>query len=987
MFRRILAYCIIALIPSLAEAQLVTTSAGKTDTTGTADGTGTSATFNNPHGVACDKWGNVYIADRLNHRIRKISAGNVVTTLAGSGAIGGFDGTGTAASFYEPWGIACDTSGNIYVADTKNYKIRKITPAGVVTTIAGTGAFGTTNGPAVLAKFGFPTGICVADDGTIYVADHQTHTIRKIAAGNVTTIAGTAFMSGNNDGTGTGASFNRPYGIELDKNGNILVADEWNHLIRSVTPAGVVTTIAGVGIIGSTDGNPMASMFNYPWDVTVDNNNNIYVADGYNYTVRKITSGGFPVVSTFAGTAGISGAVNGLGPQASFDGATGIAFNSYSHEFYVCDAYNHLIRKITLVSAVNITMTSNHSNNKFCYGDSITITANPSNLSNYSFYEGSSLLGTSANGVLTLPSLPSGIHNINCTALDTSGATALSTLLKITVSAPITAIVNPAGPIIICPGDTATLTANPGFQYAWSNGITTQSIKVITAGNYYVTLTDTIGCSGQSAPVQVITRPAPLATISPAGPVTKCPGDSVTLSAGGGQTYLWSTGSTLQNIIISAAGNYTVIVTDTSGCNATAGPVSVSNYSIPPATITPANYVIIIVGDSAQLTASSGSSYLWSNGATTQMITVADSGTYTVTVTSSGGCTSVAPQVLVIPITSSTLVNIFGATTFCEGDSVLLSSNLALGNQWYFNGALIPGATDDQYYAADSGYYYDIVTQPNGTSVKSDSISVTVMPAPNAPVVADAAICEGETALLTVQPDGATTFQWYDQQTGGTQVATGLSYTTPPLTITTGYFVQATGTNGCVNAFREIVQAIVTPAPVAGFNQVIQSAGAGSFLVNFTQTAGVGFACYWDFGDPSSSDNTSFVENPSHQYSIAGNYNVMLIVSNLAGCPDTIIKTVTVTNSTEIFIPTSFTPNQDGANDLFLVRGPNLREIDMSIYNQWGELIFHQSGASVSWDGTRKGSRLQNATYTYAIQVVLQNGSKRSFNGKISVIR
>jgi len=986
MLRKSLLYLVFVAWCSNAGAQLVSTVAGKQDTTGTADGIGVNATFNSPHGVTCDKSGNIYIADRFNHKIRKIAPGNAVTTFAGSGSIGGFDGTGTAASFYEPWGIACDTAGNVYVADTKNYKIRKITPAGVVTTIAGTGTFGTTNGPAALARFGFPTGICVADNGTIYVADHQTHTIRKISAGTVSTLAGTAFVSGSNDGPGATASFNRPYGIELDVNGNILVADEWNHLIRSVTPAGVVSTIAGVGIIGSTDGQPMSSMFNYPWDVTVDLAGNIYVADGYNYTIRKITTGGFPMVSTFAGTPGVSGAINGLGPQASFDGATGIAYSEYDFSFYVGDAYNHLVRKIVLVSSQTLTLTSNHGNNKFCAGDTVTVYGNPSNLSNYAFYEGNVLLGNSANGTLTLPPLPPGQHTIHCTALDTAGATVLSNLLKITISAAIVATINPTGPITICQGDTATLNTNPGYQYAWSNGKTTQVIKVAAAGNYDVLLTDTNGCTGQSSPVQVNINPAPTATINPNGPVSICNGDSIQLTAGGGTGYVWSNGATTQSIYANTAGNYTVTVTDNLGCSATVS-VSVSYYSVTPAVITPANFVVIIAGDSTQLTASSGTSYLWSNGATTQTITTADSGSYIVTVTNANGCTSVSAPVLVIPINSSTLVTITGATTFCDGDSVLLQSNLNTGNQWYLNGNAIPGATGDEYYATVSGSYYDVVTQTNGSSVQSDSIVITVMPAPANPVVTDATICEGEYAILNVQADGGTVFNWYDQQTGGTLVFTGLSYQTPNLTQTTAYFVEAIGTNGCVNTFREIVQGIVTPAPNAAFTHLIQSGGSMGFNVSFTNTSAGGFSYNWNFGDTASSDNVSYLENPFHLYSQAGNYTVTQIVSNAAGCSDTLVKTITVTNSSEIFIPTSFTPNQDGANDVFRVRGPDILSVDMSIYSQWGELVYHGRGQNVTWNGSLKGNKVQTGTYAYSIELIMVNGISKSYKGHISVIR
>lgn len=164
----------------------------------------------------------------------------IVSTFAGSGSPGANDGTGTAASFNEPWAVACDTLGNIYVADTKNYKDRKITTAGVVTTVAGTGAFGVTNGPVSVAQFGFPTGIAVNKTGTtIIVSDRMTHTIRKIAGGNVTTLAGVVYSQGDVDGPGVTAKFDHPYSIAMDAVGNIIVADEYNNKIRKVTPAGV----------------------------------------------------------------------------------------------------------------------------------------------------------------------------------------------------------------------------------------------------------------------------------------------------------------------------------------------------------------------------------------------------------------------------------------------------------------------------------------------------------------------------------------------------------------------------------------------------------------------------------------------------------------------------------------------------------------------------------------------------------------------------
>ena len=190
---------------------------------GYTDGTGTSAQFNYPSGVAVDGAGNVYVADCHNHRIRKITASGVVSTLAGSGTSGYADGTGTSAQFDYPTGVAVDGAGNVYVADSDNHRIRKITASGVVSTLAGS-TYGYTDGTGTSAKFYYPRGVAVDGAGNVYVADRVNHRIRKItASGVVSTLAGSA--QGYTDGTGTSAKFYYPFGVAVDGAGNVYVAD------------------------------------------------------------------------------------------------------------------------------------------------------------------------------------------------------------------------------------------------------------------------------------------------------------------------------------------------------------------------------------------------------------------------------------------------------------------------------------------------------------------------------------------------------------------------------------------------------------------------------------------------------------------------------------------------------------------------------------------------------------------------------------------
>ena len=334
-----------------ASSGTVTTFAGTVGVAGDADGTGTSASFNQPYGVAVDASGNVYVADQFNHVIRKITSAGVVTTLAGTaGVIGNLDGTGAAASFNHPTGVAVDASGNVYVADKDNSVIRKITSAGVVTTLAGSalGTSGFNDDPVgANALFDTPFGVAVDSTGNVYVSDTGNHVIRKItSAGAVTTLAGSAGTSGSSDDpVGANARFAGPQGIAVDASGNVYVGDYGNKIIRKITSAGAVTTLAGTARVdGAVDATGAAASFSTPNGVAVDSNGNVYVADSLNFTIRKITSAG--VVTTLAGTAGVFGNLDGTGAAASFGSVYGVAVDALG-TVYAADTSSHTIRKIS----------------------------------------------------------------------------------------------------------------------------------------------------------------------------------------------------------------------------------------------------------------------------------------------------------------------------------------------------------------------------------------------------------------------------------------------------------------------------------------------------------------------------------------------------------------------------------------------------------------------------------------------------------------
>jgi sugar lactone lactonase YvrE len=306
----------------------VVTFTGQAGISGHADGSGAAAQFNSPADVAVDSSGNVYVADSNNNTVRKITPVGAVTTLAGQTGVSGSNDGSSSASFNHPAGIAVDGAGNAYITDTNNNTIRKLViTSGAVTTLAGqAGVVGSANGTGTAASFNKPSGVAVDATGNLYVADTLNHTIRKVtAAGAVTTIAGTAGSSGFADATGSAAQFHGPQGLALDTLGNLFVADTNNNAIRMiVTASGVVSTVAGqAGIAGSIDGAVSQAQFHYPSGVAVDFLGNLYVMDTDNHALREIAPSG--AVSTLAGLAGSSGSADGIGTAARFDFPTGVA--------------------------------------------------------------------------------------------------------------------------------------------------------------------------------------------------------------------------------------------------------------------------------------------------------------------------------------------------------------------------------------------------------------------------------------------------------------------------------------------------------------------------------------------------------------------------------------------------------------------------------------------------------------------------------------
>lgn len=311
------------------------------ETAGFENGSGAAARFNKPRGLATHPSGGVVVADRGNHAIRLVAFDGSTTTLAGTGRPGANNGPAADASFREPTSVAVAADGSILVADSLNDRIRRVTPAGEVTTEAGSGFPDFLDGPVLEARFAAPTGVAVSPAGVIFVADADNHCIRRIENGQVSTFAGTCRAPGFVDGSAKDARFNHPTDLWLLANGQLLVSEESSHAVRQVAPDGQVTTLAGTGQAGLKEGEPLQAQFWKPAGCLEDATNaSTLVADTGNNRIRAIAV----AVDTRLGS-GALGLDNGPPLQASFRQPSGLAFFG-DGRLVIADTNNNVLRVV-----------------------------------------------------------------------------------------------------------------------------------------------------------------------------------------------------------------------------------------------------------------------------------------------------------------------------------------------------------------------------------------------------------------------------------------------------------------------------------------------------------------------------------------------------------------------------------------------------------------------------------------------------------------
>ncbi|MES2140357.1 MAG: PKD domain-containing protein [Bacteroidota bacterium] len=686
------------------------------------------------------------------------------------------------------------------------------------------------------------------------------------------------------------------------------------------------------------------------------------------------------------------------------------------------------IATVTVGAALAITVNSE----TICTGQSATLTASGGTTYSWS-------TGATASSIIKSPTTTT-----SYTVTGTSGGCSGTAVATVTVGSALAISVNSE---TICTGQSAALSASGGTTYSWSTGATGFSITESPATTTTYTVTGTSGgCSGTA--IATVTVGGALAIT--VNSQTICTGQSATLSASGGTTYLWSTGATSNSITESPSATTSYTVTGTSGgCSGTA----VATITVGGALAITVNSETICAGQSAALSASGGTTYQWSTGATSNSITESPTATTSYTVTGiSGGCSGTAIATVAIGNNLALTVN---STSICAGQSTTLTVSGATTYLWS------TGSTDNSITDTPLTTTSYTVT---GTSGGCSGSTIAIVTVGNALVISvnSATICSGETATLAAS--GGVTYLWSNGSISdlitdtpttttsytvagtsggcsGSAIATVTVNVLPEVvfdadiisgcepfcvtftdasnsiggTITSWNWDFGDGgisgdqhpqhcfdlqgqysvtlaiasSNGCSATFTNVNLITLDPFPVAQFTAPL-SVGILEANISFTDNSTGASSWNWDFGDVLDTvNNTSSLSDPSHAYAEAGTYCVTLAISNNAGCVDTNQLCFVIDPEITFYIPNTFSPNGDGINDEFFGKGENIFEFEMSIYDRWGDRIFTAKDINEHWNGkANKGTkRSQQDVYVYVVTFVDSKNENYRYTGNVTIVR
>ena len=1004
----------------------VTTFAGN-GSQGKNNGAATTATFNYPYGVATDAQGNIFVSDQNNNLIRKITRAGAVSTFAGNGTTGKANGTGTAASFNSPFGMTFDSKGNLYVADGGNNLIRKITPAGVVSTFAGSGSQGSTDGTGTAASFNNSTDVTADSQDNIFVADHNNNLIRKITpAGVVTTYAG---GGPDNIGNATTATVNlgNPYSIRVDKQGNMYVAAEFDNLVKIISPNGIVRDLAGNGTTGYADGIGTSAVIYFPVALVLDTHNNLFVSD-QSLRIRQIALTGYTIDKTLP--AGLvfnytNGTVSGTPTVAS-------PATDYTVTAYNSSGSSSTIVNITVNGITPLTMqplgpetTCNLSFDAIVSGGT----------GNYTYSSNNPSVATiDTAGLITI--VGAGISTISVT----DGTSKVTQVLTVTKSTSNPAISITPDYTSSCQGMSVTYTASvtnangDTLNYQWrvngqsagtnSNQFTSSTLQTgdkITCTLQGNACFDPVTSNTASLEADPMVTPTVTITSSASGAIpynTPVTFTAAVTNGGSAPGISWL----LNGVLIGISGlNYTNsclndgdVVTCTvnvqSGkcyttltANSNAIEVTVTGSSSQSVTITASstkilqgspvtfNAVINNVGPSMQYQWKINGVPAGTNSSEFVSSTLNNNDVVTCAVSNNSGCINTTSSNS-ITITVYTLI-VFGPIpnkTTCDIDFAPGASG---GTPPYIYSSSNPSVaviSGNNIHITGTGQTQISVTDQNGQQA-SQSLTVNEEATPIVTISADNTnICAGTPVNFTAtisNPGSAPFYQW---EINGTYTGTN----SPQCTLSN---LSSTDVVECI-AF--------TPCSLSGFSNKISvnvdlpinpsvtiarsplGLVVAGTAITFTATAadaGSSPAYQWLVnGNNEGPNGNQFSSSSLNNGDIVtcvvttGNLCVPSVTSNAL--------TVTFLAPTSIIIPNTFTPNGDGINDLWEIASLTsyYPKCEVNVYNRYGALVFQSRGYSNAWDGTFHGSKLPTGTYYYLINL---NNNSAMLSGPVTIIR
>lgn len=606
----------------------------------------------------------------------------------------------------------------------------------------------------------------------------------------------------------------------------------------------------------------------------------------------------------------------------------------------------------------------------FCPGGSVSLTA-PSGYS-YAWSTGSNAQTISVSA--------SGTYSVTIT--DANGCSAGSAPQTVTVFSPPNApAISLSGSSSICPGGTVTLSVPGGFaSYLWSNGQTSSSIVVNSAGTYSVQITDINGCISPASNQSILVYPNPVApTITASSAVVFCQGGSVTLSAPPASSYLWSNGSAASSITVNASGSYTVDLIDLNGCVAPpSSPILVTALPLPaPPAISASGPLSFCSGGSVTLTATPSSSVLWSNGSTGASIQVTTSGTYTAVFTDANGCTSFASTptfITVNPLAPAPLINASGPTQFCSGDSVVLSCSPAQSYTWS------TGETTQSIVVNQTGLYTVNITSVCMPSNPVANATITVWPLPDATF--------SFSPEIICVPD-AVTFQYTGSSSGSLLWTFDDGGSSDALMPVYGYLfpgeyepsLSITDVNGCTASSTSGNKVKVFSKPFIHVGIDPKQSDLDNNLISVINlTPGLNNIA-WSVNGVDQSIENRF----QYRAQEPGSYVIMMEAVTEDGCPVSFTDSVQINEAHRFFAPNAFTPNGDNFNDEFAPRFEGILEntYELRVYDRWGNAIFKTREFKGTWDGIG----FPDGVYIWEVTARRLNGNVVNYKGSVTLLR